>query len=163
MTSPPATQPRNHGGAPGAAIPVREISAFVLAAFALAWAVHVPILLSGNGPDDPSYGLAATVYMFTSGVVAIAVTLLLWRPRRFARALGLIPLRPLRRLGGYSLLAFVLLALLGLVATLVAALVRAVRLDLVNFSGLRELRCTPAAWAASSGWAFWWRRPPCRS
>ncbi|RKS07287.1 CAAX prenyl protease-like protein [Nocardiopsis sp. Huas11] len=139
MTPPLESGPLERGAAPRAIVPVREISVFVVTAYALAWAVHFPILLSGKGPSDPSYGIAATVYMFTPGLAAVAVTLLVWRPRGFARALGLTPLRPWRRVGGCSLLAFVLMPLLGVVATLVGGLVGAVRLDLVDFSGLREV------------------------
>lgn len=139
MTPPPETEARNHDASARAPLPIREIAVFIATAYALAWAVHLPLLLSGNGPDDPSYGLAATVYMFTPGVAAVAVTLLVWRPGRFAHALGFTPLRPLRRVGGYSLLAFILMPLLGLAATLAAALLGAIRLDLVDFSGLRTV------------------------
>lgn len=140
MTDTPETGRRGRAGTPfGGVLPVREITVFVVTAYALAWAVHAPLLFSGAGPSDPAYGIAATVYMFTPGLAAVAVTLLVWRPRGFARALGFTSPRPWRRVGAYSLLAFVLLPLLGVAATLVAGLIGVVRLDLENFSGLREV------------------------
>ncbi|MFE3458359.1 CPBP family intramembrane glutamic endopeptidase [Nocardiopsis aegyptia] len=139
MTDTPESGRRGRAGTLFSGVPpAREITVFVVAAYAPAWAVHAPLLFSGAGPTDPAYGLAATVYMFTPGLAAVAVTLLVWRPRGFARALGLTPPTPWRRVGGYSLLAFVLLPLLGVAAALVAGVVGAVQLDLVNFSGLRE-------------------------
>ncbi|MEU0488022.1 CPBP family intramembrane glutamic endopeptidase [Nocardiopsis sp. NPDC006139] len=140
MTEPPRNRLRREPGAPlRRALPLREVAVFVLVAYALAWAVHAPLLLGGTGPDDPAYGLAATVYMFTPAAAAVAVTLFVWRPSGFARALGLAARGSWRRAGGYSLLAFVLMPLLGFAAALAAGLVGAVRLDLVDFSGLREV------------------------
>lgn len=138
MTEPPRTGLREQAGAPQRRpLPLREITVFVVVAYALAWAVHAPLLIGGTGPTDPAYGLAATVYMFTPALAALAVTLLVWRPSGFARALGLAARGSWRRAGGYSLLAFVLMPLLGFAAALAAGLVGAVRLDLVDFSGLR--------------------------
>ncbi|CAL9529164.1 hypothetical protein SUDANB121_04020 [Nocardiopsis dassonvillei] len=138
MTEPPRNRLRRQAETPSRrALPLREILVFVAVAYALAWAVHAPLLIGGTGPADPAYGLAATVYMFTPALAAVAVTLFVWRPSGFARALGLAARGSWRRAGGYSLLAFALMPLLGFAAALAAGLVGAVRLDLVDFSGLR--------------------------
>lgn len=120
------------------ALPAREIVLFVLLAFGLAWLVHVPALVTGATPEDPIYGLSATLYMFTPAIAALVIAYFVWRPRSVLRATGLTPLRPVRRVGGYSLDALLILPVAGAVAPLLAAAFGIIRLDLTGFSGYRE-------------------------
>ena len=130
--------------------PLREISVFVLIAYGLAWLVFSPLVLNGTPPSDPAFGVATQVYMFTPAVAALLVTFFLWRPGNVRRALALTPLRPVRRVGGYSLLAFAVFALLPAVSLLTAFVFGVVRLDLENFSGLREELAARAPEAAAT-------------
>lgn len=118
-------------------LPLREILAFVLLAYGLAWLVYLPAVSGGAGPEDPIYGVSATLYMFTPGVAALLVTFFLWKPRSGWRALGLIPFRPVRRVGGFSLLALIVLPIVGAIAPWVAAAFGVIQLDLSTFSGFR--------------------------
>lgn len=119
-------------------LPIREITFFVLLVFGLAWLVHLPALVGGASPEDPIYGISASLYMFTPGIAALVVAFLVWRPRSVPRALGLTPLRPVRRVGGYSLAALLILPVIGAVAPLLAGALGIIRLDLTEFSGFRE-------------------------
>lgn len=118
--------------------PTREITLFVLIAFGLAWCIYLPALFSGATPEDPLYGVSASLYMFTPGIAALLVSYFVWRPRSVLRATGLTPLRPIRRVGGYSVLALLILPAIGLIATLLAAVLDVIRLDLTGYSGFRE-------------------------
>ncbi|WP_042285234.1 CPBP family intramembrane glutamic endopeptidase [Nocardiopsis alba] len=118
--------------------PLRELSVFVLVVCGLAWLVFTPVLLNGASPSDPAFALASQLFMFTPAVAALLVTFLLWRPGNVRRALGLTPLRPVRRVGGYTLLAFAVFVLLPAVSLFAAVVFGVVRLDLEDFSGLRE-------------------------
>ncbi|QVQ50209.1 CPBP family intramembrane metalloprotease [Spiractinospora alimapuensis] len=128
VSEPPTTTAR---------LPLREIVAFVLLAYGLAWLVYLPAVSGGAGPEDPIYGISASLYMFTPGVAALLITYFLWKPRSGLRALGIVPLRPIRRVGGYSLLALVVLPIVGAVAPWVAAAFGVIKLDLTTFSGFR--------------------------
>ncbi|MBB5997809.1 CPBP family intramembrane glutamic endopeptidase [Streptomonospora salina] len=130
-TPPPSVRPRRPG------VPVREVAVFVGLAYTLAWLVFAPALLGGAGPADPAFGTSTRIYVFTPAAAALLVVFAVWRPARRARALGLAPLRPVRRAAGYSLLALPLFAALGFAATLAAAALGVIQLDLAGFSGLR--------------------------
>ncbi|MEU2943841.1 CPBP family intramembrane glutamic endopeptidase [Nocardiopsis alba] len=130
--------------------PFRELSVFVLIVCGLAWLVFTPVLLNGASPSDPAFVLASQLFMFTPAVAALLVTFLLWRPGNVRRALGLTPLRPVRRVGGYTLLAFAVFVLLPAVTLLTAVVFGVVRLDLEDFSGLREELTTLAPEAAAT-------------
>ncbi|WP_152514107.1 CPBP family intramembrane glutamic endopeptidase [Nocardiopsis valliformis] len=134
MNSPPVNSGPGRGKAP-----LREISIFVLLAFGLAWLVFTPLILNGTPPTDPAFGTATHIYVFTPAVAALLVTLFVWRPGNVARALALTPLRPLRRVAGYSLLGFVVFVLLPGLALLAAVALGVAPLDPENFSGLREV------------------------
>jgi membrane protease YdiL (CAAX protease family) len=117
---------------------LRAALIFVLLAFALAWLVHLPALAGGIGVEDPLYGLSAQLYMFTPLLAALLVGFVSWRrPRRVLRELGVVPLRPVRRIVGYCLVAFGVFTALGFAATLIAGALGVVDLDLTNYSGLR--------------------------
>lgn len=118
--------------------PFRELSVFVLIVCGLAWLVFTPVLLNGASPNDPAFALASQLFMFTPAVAALLATFFLWRPGNVRRALGLTPLRPVRRVGGYTMLAFAVFVLLPAVSLLAAVVFGVVRLDLKDFSGLRE-------------------------
>ncbi|GAB3476393.1 CPBP family intramembrane metalloprotease [Nocardiopsis coralliicola] len=122
------------------AVPWGEIALFTFLAYAVAWLIHLPLLLSGGGPDDPGYNTAARIYAHTPALVVLLMfAVRAWRPQEgFLRATGMVPLRPAGRLAGALLFAFALFIVLGLVATLTAAALGVVGLDLENFSGLRK-------------------------
>lgn len=130
-TSPPSPQNRRPD------VPVREVAIFVGLAYALAWLVFTPALLGGAEPADPAFGVSTQIYVFTPAVTALLVVFLVRRPAQRARALGLVPLRPVHPIVGYSLLALLLFVVLGFVATLAAAALGVIRLDLAGFSGAR--------------------------
>lgn len=133
MNSPPVNTGPGRGKAP-----LREISIFVLLAFGLAWLVFTPLILNGTPPTDPAFGTATHIYVFTPAVAALLTTFFVWRPGNVARALAMTPLRPLRRVAGYSLLGFAVFLLLPGLVLLVAVALGIAPLDLENFSGLRD-------------------------
>lgn len=45
--------------------PVREIATFTTLALALAWVVHVPVLLMGEGPGGTAYRITSGLFMLT--------------------------------------------------------------------------------------------------
>lgn len=116
---------------------------FSLLACGLAWLVALPMWLSG-GPEAPNLSLlisaTGAIMMFTPAVAAL-ITMFAWRlpASDRARSLGLWPLRPTRRVVWFSVGAiFAPLAIVVLVIAVSAAL-GLVRLDLIEFSGAREL------------------------
>jgi uncharacterized protein len=132
---------------------VREIAIFVGLAYVLAWLVFTPALIKGAEPDDAAFAVSTQLYVFTPALAALLVVFLVWRPQRRAQALGLVPVRPLRRMGGYILLALGMFVVLGFAATLLAAALGVTQLDLVDFSGLRsaiEERAPAAAGALNA-------------
>lgn len=75
--------------------------------------------------------------MFTPDIAALVVWYFIWRPRKVIRTTGMTPLRPLRRVGGYSLLALLIFPVIDALATFLAALFGIIRLDLTAYSGFR--------------------------
>ncbi|GAB3476389.1 CPBP family intramembrane metalloprotease [Nocardiopsis coralliicola] len=125
---------------PRSAVPWGDIALFTAVAYAVAWLIHLPLLLRGAGPDDPAYGLAAQTYMLTPALVVVSLfAVRVWRPQEgFLRATGIWPLRPFGRLAGALAFALVVFAALGLAATLIAGATGALALDLKDFSLLRQ-------------------------
>lgn len=117
-------------------VPWPAVVTFVVVACALGWLVALPLWLGGDGLASPWVTLVALAMMWTPAVAVAVVTLVLKVPaRERLRALGVWPLRPVRRT-----LGFVALGLLGpivLVAavTFLAGALGLVRLDLTTFSG----------------------------
>jgi membrane protease YdiL (CAAX protease family) len=110
--------------------------AFTGLAPALAWLVALPLWL-GDGLASPWFPLVAVAVMTTPAVAALVVVLLLERPQHPARALGLRPSTPVRRLLGYSALAVAVSIALVLVALPVGALLGVYPADVTTFSGFR--------------------------
>lgn len=118
-------------------VPVREIGVFIALAYSLAWLAYLPVLIGGEGIESPMYGVSAQILMITPSVATLTVLLLVNRPTSIPRATGMWPVQPVRRVGGYCLLALALFPLMGLLATLAATALGVIRLDLSDFSGLR--------------------------
>ncbi|WP_238707158.1 CPBP family intramembrane glutamic endopeptidase [Microbacterium lushaniae] len=76
--------------------------------------------------------------MTTPGIAALAVVFLIERPRQRARALGLWPMTPVRRLLGYAALGVFVPIGLVLVALPVGALFGLYPADVANFSAFQQ-------------------------
>lgn len=101
-------------------MPWRAVAVFVVTANALAWLVVLPLWLSA-GLGNPLLTPLAFAMMATPTFAALVATLLLVRPLHPARLLGLVPLRPAKRLVGYSLLGFAAPQVIGALAVLTGA------------------------------------------
>ncbi len=115
---------------------LRHVVAFTGLAFALAWLVALPLWF-GDGLASPWFPVVAVGMMTTPAVAALVVVSFLERPQQRARALGLWPLTPVRRLLGYAALAISVPIALVLAALPVGALLGVFPADFVNFSGFR--------------------------
>lgn len=118
-------------------IDLRSIVVFLVVAFGLAWLVTLPLWL-GDGLAEPSFTLVATVMMTTPAIAALVVVFFMERPAHRLQALGLWPLRPLRRLLGYIAVAMALV----LVALPIGALLGVYPADFTGFSAFRETLAT---------------------
>ncbi|XPP26393.1 MAG: CPBP family intramembrane glutamic endopeptidase [Leucobacter sp.] len=131
------------------AVPWGAVAVYIAVSFALAWAVSLPIWLSG-GPDSPMLpaGLALTgiAMMFTPAVATAVVVFALRVPRgERLRFLGMWPLRPAKRVVWFTVGAIFLPPVLVAVIALVSAALGLVRLDLVGFSGFEATLALQAA------------------
>ncbi len=115
---------------------LRLVVAFTGLAIALAWLVALPLWF-GDGLASPWSTPVAVGMMTTPAVAALVVVFLLERPQQPARALGLWPLTPIRRLLGYAALAITVSIALVLAALPVGALLGVYPADFVTFSGFR--------------------------
>ena len=125
-------------GQPSLRPPVREIGLFTVLALSLAWVVHIPVLLMGEGQGSTAYWITSGFFMLTPGIAAFVVVRYVWRPRNPARATGLLIPRPRIRGVLYCLLAVVLVPLTGTAAALTAGALGLVEVDLTGFSGIRR-------------------------
>lgn len=116
----------------------RAFAIFVVVAFGLAWLIALPLWL-GNGLETAGFPLYALAMMVTPTLGTLAAIYVVERPTRKLDALGITPLRPIRRLGGMSALAVALVFLLCLVALPVGALCGVYDADFTGFSGFRQL------------------------
>ncbi|WP_444964187.1 lysostaphin resistance A-like protein [Nocardiopsis sp. M1B1] len=116
---------------------LRSVGVFTALAFALAWLVALPLWF-GDGLTSPWFPLVATAVMMTPAIAALVVVFLVERPRRKAWTLGLWPLRPFRRLLGYSALGIVVPIALVLSALPVGALLGVYPADFANLSAFRQ-------------------------
>lgn len=130
-----------------ARVPWPAVAVFVALSFGLAWIVALPLWLSGGGLAHPLAGLILPVMMLTPAVATLVTVLLVQRPRPSSvpRYLGLTPLRPAKRLLGMLGIAFGVSVLIPVLGVFLAAAVGAVQLDLVTFSGFRQLLDEQAA------------------
>ncbi len=136
---PPAPRPDVPPSAPAAAwparVPWRAVVVFAVVACGLAWLTAAP-LWAGDGLASPLFRLLATVTMWTPAVAVLVVTLLLREPARDRlRALGIRPLRPLRRTLGLTALGLAVPVVVVAATTSLAGALGLVALDLVGFSG----------------------------
>jgi membrane protease YdiL (CAAX protease family) len=81
------------------------VGVFVVLAYALAWVVAVPLWRSGR-LHNPFLPVVEIAMMLTPSIAALVTTFLVLKPQHPGRYLGLLPVRPLRRL-----LPFVAIAL----------------------------------------------------
>jgi len=125
---------------------IRSIAIFVAIAFALAWAVALPLWL-GDGLASPLFPILAVIVMATPTAAALIVVFFVDRPARRARALGLLPVKPIRRLVGYGLLGIFVPIVLALVALPVGALLGVYPADFTDFSAFELLIAQQASTA----------------
>lgn len=130
-TQPVPTQP----------VPTGAILAFVLVALAGAWAVALPLWLSGRGLGTPFATLLIVGMMFTPLVSAALVLLVLGRrrPRPVLRFLGVWPIRPVGRTIWTTVAAYLGGLFLPVVALVVAAVAGWFPVDLVGFGGFHDV------------------------
>lgn len=116
-------------------VPWPAVATFTLVACALAWLVALPLWV-GDGLASPFFAPLAVVVMWTPAVAVLVVARVLKVPaRERLRALGVRPLRPLRRTLGLTALGLVVPLVVVAATVLLAAALGLVQLDLVGFSG----------------------------
>jgi membrane protease YdiL (CAAX protease family) len=114
------------------------IALFLLIAFGLSWLVALPLWF-GDGLDSPLAPLVAIAMMFTPAIAALIIVLLVERPDSRARALGLWPVRPVRRFILFLALGLVVPIALVLIALPVGAALGVYPADFAAFSAFRQL------------------------
>jgi uncharacterized protein len=117
---------------------LRSIGVFIALAFGLSWLVALPLWL-GDGLSDPLFLPVSVAVMTTPSLAALAVVFFVEKPGEKAWALGLWPLKPVRRVLGYSALGVLVSMALVLVALPVGALLGAYPADFVNFSAFQQV------------------------
>lgn len=115
----------------------RGVVVFIALALLLAWAVALPLYISG-GLGNPLAPAIAVTMMITPTIAALVVVRFVDRPASIPRELGLWPLRPARRLLAYLGLAVLLPAVMVIGALPVGALLGVYSADLTDFSAFRE-------------------------
>lgn len=115
-----------------------SVAVFAGVAFALAWVVTLPLWL-GDGLSSSLAGVLVPLMMFTPTVAALVVVFFIEKPEHKARALGLVPLKPVGRLIGYLAIALVLPIALCLLALVVGALIGLYPADFVRFAGFQQI------------------------
>lgn len=140
MSAPGSTAGTPVGGRVAERVRWGQVAAFVGVAFALAWAVDLPLWLGGQGLRTPFATVLIAASMYAPGVAAVLVTgFVLRSPRAVLRRLGWAPSRPARRIVLLAVVGGIGSILLPIATVLVAALLGLVRLDLVGFSGFAQL------------------------
>lgn len=125
----PAGEPRRRGA-------LLPILVYIGLAVSLAWIVVLPLWL-GDGIRDPRFRGFAVATMFTPAIAAVVVVLLVERPRHWATALGLVPVRPFGRLVLYLGLGVLVPAALAFGALVVGTAIGVFPGDFSTFSGFR--------------------------
>lgn len=110
--------------------------------------VALPLWL-GEGLSDPWFVPISVAMMFTPALGAIVVVLHTERPRNLARALGLWPIRPVKRFVGYAALGLIVPIGLVLAALPIGSLFGVYPADLDNFSAFQRQIDTQLAGAGS--------------
>jgi uncharacterized protein len=117
---------------------LRSTGVFLALAFGLSWLVALPLWL-GDGLASPLFPVLSIGVMMTPAIAALIVVFFVERRRHPARRLGLWPLKPYGRLGGYLILGFVTTVVLVLAALPVGALLGVYPADITNFSAFRQV------------------------
>lgn len=115
-----------------------SMTLFVAVAYILAWLIVLPLWL-GDGLHSPWAGALVVAMMFAPTVAALVAVFFVEKPRRKAVALGLIPVKPVRRLIGYLAVALVLPIVLCLLALVVGALLGLYPADFTTFAGFQQI------------------------
>lgn len=137
---PTATLPRDAERTQGR-LALRPIVVFVAIAFALAWLIALPLWL-GDGLASPLLPIVAAAAMFAPGIAALVVVFFIEKPAQKARALGLLPLKPVGRLIGYLALGLIVPIVLILIALPVGALLGVYPADFTGFSAFEAVIAT---------------------
>lgn len=116
---------------------IRSIIIFVSIAFVLAWLLALPLWF-GEGLASPLAPIIAVATMTTPAIAALIMVFFVDRDRRKARALGLWPMKPVRRLIRYALLGILVPIALALVALPIGSLLGVYPADFVNLSGFEQ-------------------------
>lgn len=103
----------------------------------MAWLFALPLWI-GDGLSSPWFQVISIAIMFTPGIAALVVVLLVDRPPQKLAALGMWPLSPIRRFLVYMALALVVPIVLVLAALPVGVLLGVYSVDLENFSGFQQ-------------------------
>lgn len=117
---------------------LRPIVIFLLIAFGLSWLIALPLWL-GDGLRSPLAGTLPVAMMFTPAIAALVVVFFIERPKHKARALGLVPLKPVGRLIGYLAIALLLPVALCMLALVVGSLLGLYPADFIHFSGFQQI------------------------
>lgn len=122
--------------------PRPAVAVYIAVSFGLAWLIALPLWL--KDPEDPGYAalfqVLAGAMMFTPLLATLAVVFVARTPRHERlRFLGVWPLRPARRVVWFMVGSLFAPALLVAACLGIAALFGWVRLDLVDFSGYRQM------------------------
>ncbi|WP_144763325.1 CPBP family intramembrane glutamic endopeptidase [Curtobacterium sp. 9128] len=122
-------------------VPSWAVGLFVVLAFGGAWAVALPMWLSGRGLGTPFATVVIIGMMFTPFASAVIVLTLLGRrrPRPVLRFLGVWPLRPVRRTVWTTVAAYLGGVLFPVAAVAVAVLAGWFPVDFVHFSGFHDV------------------------
>lgn len=117
----------------------KGIVSFILLSFGLAWLVASPLWLSGQGLAHPLTPILLILMMFTPTIATLIVTRWISPPAEGLVVATGLRLGKGRSWGWYWLFAWVGVLLMGLATPFVGALFGLYQLDLVEFSGFREV------------------------
>ncbi|GAA1179363.1 CPBP family glutamic-type intramembrane protease [Nesterenkonia xinjiangensis] len=110
---------------------------FIACAYGLAWLVALPLWL-GDGLNSPWFMVVTIAMMFTPAVAAL-VAVLVERPQKKARALGLVPLQPVGRLLRHLALGLVVPIVVCLAALPIGHLAGVFPADFTGLSGFQQI------------------------
>lgn len=135
--------PKSGPGEPRSAVAVgghrnRRVVVFLLLAYGLAWLACLPLWLAGRGLTQPLTTICGLVMMATPAAAAVLTHRFLGDGRPLVSVLGL-RIGPWRRWLPYAFAAWLGPLLLSLVAVALAVGLGVFRVDLVGFSGFRDL------------------------
>ncbi|MBL3686066.1 CPBP family intramembrane metalloprotease [Leucobacter zeae] len=123
-----------------ARVPWGAVATYVATAFALAWAVALPLWLMerGSATFTAWYGVIGAAVMFTPAIATLVVVLLMRTPRaERMRLLGMWPLRPAKRVVWAVVAAWLGAPAVVALSIAVAVLCGWVQLDLTGFSAFQ--------------------------